>query len=107
MAKKKSSTPEICLPGGMCYRFPGPCCSICCMVFSLFGVVGLLIISGLLKDGYKKAEGEAQWTASTEAEAVKTSYIAVAIYGGFIGACLIAFLWRKFTEPKNIEIDDE
>eukprot|EP01132_Coremiostelium_polycephalum_P008517 gene8517-10470_t len=107
MGKKKSSAPEICQPGGMCYRFPGPCCSICCMVFSLFGVVGLLIIGGLINNSYKKAEGETAWTRGSEEKAVKGTYIGVAIYAGFIGGCFLLFLWRKLTAPKNTEDEDE
>ncbi|KAF2069679.1 hypothetical protein CYY_009001 [Polysphondylium violaceum] len=86
---------------------PPACCSICCMVFSLFGVVGLLILSGLFKAGYKKSEGEAQWDESLETKAASTSYAAVGIYGGFIGVCFVLFLMKKFASPKQVDEDDE
>ncbi|EGG21549.1 protein phosphatase 2C-related protein [Cavenderia fasciculata] len=104
MAKKKQG--GICSPGGACYQFPPPACSICCMVFSLFGVIGLLSIGGAIKNQYHKAEGEEQWTSSQEATASSGAFIGTVIYVALIALCFGLFLWRKFTnKPSDDDID--
>ncbi|EFA81244.1 transmembrane protein [Heterostelium album PN500] len=102
MPKKEGG---VCSPGGACYQFPSPGCSMCCMIFSLFGVIGLLSIGGLFKDSYKKAEGEDALTRSSEEVAQKAAFIGAAIYAGVIALCFGLFLWRKFTNKKPEEDD--
>ncbi|GAM18542.1 hypothetical protein SAMD00019534_017170 [Acytostelium subglobosum LB1] len=103
MAKKKEG--GVCSPGGACYQFPSPGCSICCMVFSLFGVIGLLSIGGLINDNYGKAEGEAVLNSEEAAKASKGAFLGVIIYGAFIALCFGLFLFRKYTNKRTDDDD--
>ncbi|EGC30696.1 hypothetical protein DICPUDRAFT_157554 [Dictyostelium purpureum] len=107
MPKKTSKAPEICQPGGMCYRFPPPCCSICCMIFSIFSFVGLISIYGLISNDYTKVQGEAYWNTEQIEGGKKASLIGSFIYLGVAGLCLFLFFCRKFTAPKKNPEDDE
>ncbi|KAM9968652.1 hypothetical protein ACTFIW_000523 [Dictyostelium discoideum] len=83
MAKKAASKmPEICLPGGMCYRFPPPCCSICCTVFSLFSMAGLFIIYALINNGYTKISGQTLWNHDQIEDGKHASMVGAFIYLG-------------------------
>ncbi|KAN0016156.1 hypothetical protein ACTFIU_006111 [Dictyostelium citrinum] len=108
MAKKSASKmPEICLPGGMCYRFPPPCCSICCTIFSLFSMAGLFIIYALINNNYTKISGETLWNHEQIEDGKHASMVGAFIYLGVAGLCVFLFLCRKFTAPKHNPEDDE
>ncbi|KAK5583771.1 hypothetical protein RB653_005371 [Dictyostelium firmibasis] len=108
MAKKSGSKmPEICLPGGMCYRFPPPCCSICCTVFSLFSMAGLFIIYAMINNGYTKVSGQTLWNEEQIEHGLNASKVGAFIYLGVAGFCVFLFFCRKFTAPKHNPEDDE
>eukprot|EP01133_Synstelium_polycarpum_P015004 gene15004-17742_t len=60
-----------------------------------------LIIGGLFKNSYHKAEGEDKWTTSSEDKASKSAFAGVAIYGAFIALCLVEKIKNQFFGRKK------
>jgi len=80
-------------------------CATCCVIFSLSGVIILLILGILFRIDYHYiGEGvpESEYhTASTQ------SFIAMGLYIAFVIGCSVRLLWLKATQNKRIVYDEQ
>lgn len=104
MQKKKEG--GLCAPGGALHGFPGPKCSICCLIFSVFGIVVLIAVGGFLEMPYRKIEGEDVLVDHEAQESSKNAYIAAAIYAAFVLGCAGRYILCLRTR-KAVHDEDE
>jgi len=103
--KKKGGGP--CSKGGALYGFPGPKCSLCCVIFSFFGIIVLIVTGALLEEPYRKVEGESIVVDHEAHESAKTAYYTAIIYAVFVLGCLARVIWLRQRPPVQNEYEDE
>jgi len=89
------------------YGFPGPKCSLCCVIFSFFGIVVLIVTGALLEGPYRKVEGESIVADSEAHEQSKTAYYTAIIYAVFVLGCLGRVLYLRQRPTIHEEFEDE
>jgi len=102
-AKKKKGGP--CAPGGVLYGFPGPKCALCCLLFSFFGVIMLVVIGSLLEKPYRKLQGEELVEDHIARQKAMNAYYTAIIYAVFVLGCAGRVIWLK--RNKGLRVPDE
>jgi len=85
-------------------RCIGPKCSLCCTIFSFFGVIILVTVGGLIKDGNSKVQGETVVLPDERKGIAQSAFYASIIYVVFVVLCAVRYL---FVCRKPVEIDDD
>jgi len=88
-------------------KLPGPKCTICCLVFSFFGVIILVAIGILLAEPYQKVEGEDLVEDETAKLRSKTAFYTIIPYGLFVVFCAWRASCLRGRPPPKIEGEEE
>eukprot|EP00727_Mastigamoeba_balamuthi_P011398 m51a1_g6881 hypothetical protein (114) ;mRNA; f:221546-222586 len=100
-ALRPNRMPIPCTPGGACYGFPGFKCSVCCTLFSLWGVIMLFALgSSLSYRGVTLYEVEDEDMDKDK----KQMFIAGAIYAALVVGCGARWIYLQImmkTNPKH------
>jgi len=80
----------------------GPKCSLCCTIFSLWGVITLVLVGIGFQTDYRYIDN---WNVSNHQQAAIASYIAAALYGAFIIGCGSRAFQLRFTRAKGDKFD--
>jgi len=84
--------------------FPGPALVTCCLIWSLWGVITMLIIALLFFVEYPNIVMGQFKDSKTYSHAGVQSFIAAAIYGGCIIGCGLRLFCIKLSKKSSVEI---
>lgn len=74
--------------------------SVCCLVFSIWGFIMLLVLGSLLSSNYTPVHLETL-NATSAAKAASGAYAAAGVYGGLIIICAVRFAYIMWSTRRN------
>mmetsp|Transcript_19569 Transcript_19569/g.75134 ORF Transcript_19569/g.75134 Transcript_19569/m.75134 type:complete len:113 (-) Transcript_19569:290-628(-) len=83
----------------------GACCSWCCLIFSLWGAIMLVVIGVLLLDDYRGIVGDVP-TVEDNVQAAYNSFYAAALYIFFIIISALRLIHLRLTRKPEVSMDD-
>jgi len=86
--------------GTACKGFPGPGCALCCAAFSVWGILGLLVIGILFSANYYHV---ANGAVNNMSNAALSAYLGVILYFLCAAGCGVRF-WKVKSRWNEEEV---